>query len=135
LPCQETLRSGKADNIIKTIYTMKLALYNLLLFLLFSCVTKNNDLKYQNTNLNCNENKTFKKEFYKNINVVDSLIYKNQNDQFNKSLLFISKYTNVSFESRLNYARLYPNGIYEKDRKGWLEWYEKNKCNNIQLKK
>ena len=103
---------------------MKLALYNLLLFLLFSCVTKNNDLKYQNTNLNCNENKTFKKEFYKN-----------QNDQFNKSLLFISKYTNVSFESRLNYARLYPNGIYEKDRKGWLEWYEKNKCNNIQLKK
>ena len=81
---------------------MKLALYNLLLFLLFSCVTKNNDLKYQNTNLNCNENKTFKKEFYKNINVVDSLIYKNQNDQFNKSLLFISKYTNVSFESRLN---------------------------------
>ena len=77
----------------------------------------------------------FKKEFYKNINVVDSLIYKNQNDQFNKSLLFISKYTNVSFESRLNYARLYPNGIYEKDRKGWLEWYEKNKCNNIQLKK
>lgn len=135
MPCQETLRSGKADNIIKTIYTMKLALYNLLLFLLFSCVTKNNDLKYQNTNLNCNENKTFKKEFYKNINVVDSLIYKNQNDQFNKSLLFISKYTNVSFESRLNYARLYPNGIYEKDRKGWLEWYEKNKCNNIQLKK
>ena len=114
---------------------MKLALYNLLLFLLFSCVTKNNDLKYQNTNLNCNENKTFKKEVYKNINVVDSLIYKNQNDQFNKSLLFISKYTNVSFESRLNYARLYPNGIYEKDRKGWLEWYEKNKCNNIQLKK
>jgi hypothetical protein len=113
---------------------MKLALYNLLLFLLFSCVTKNNDLKYQNTNLNCNENKTFKKEFYKNINVVDSLIYKNQNDQFNKSLLFISKYTNVSFESRLNYAKLYPNGIYEKDRKGWLEWYEKNKCNNIQLK-
>ena len=97
MPCQETLRSGKADNIIKTIYTMKLALYNLLLFLLFSCVTKNNDLKYQNTNLNCNENKTFKKEFYKNINVVDSLIYKNQNDQFNKSLLFISKYTNVSF--------------------------------------
>lgn len=114
---------------------MKLALYNLLFFLLFSCVTKNNDLKYQNTNLNCNENKTFKKEFYKNINVVDSLIYKNQNDQFNKSLLFISKYTNVSFESRLNYARLYPNGIYEKDRKSWLEWYEKNKCNNIQLKK
>ncbi|GGP06743.1 hypothetical protein GCM10010992_27840 [Cloacibacterium rupense] len=114
---------------------MKLTLYNLLLFFLFSCVVKNNNVKSQNKNLNCNENKIFKKEFYRNINIIDSLIYKKQDEHFKKSLLFISKYSHVSFESMANYARIYPGGIYKEDRIRWIEWYERNKCNDIQFKK
>lgn len=84
--------------------------------------------------IDCKENLEFKKEFFSNIKTIDSLIYKNQNQQFNKSLGFISKYSHVTFESTLNYARKYPGGAYEKDRKIWIDWYEKNKCTNIQFK-
>lgn len=102
--------------------------------LFFSCsMTK--ERVQQKENSKCTENEKFKKEFYENINVVDSLITKNQNEKFHKSLKFISIYTHVSYESTLNYSRTYPYGIYEKDRKIWIEWYEKNKCNNIQFKR
>ncbi|WBV60549.1 hypothetical protein PFY12_00170 [Chryseobacterium camelliae] len=84
--------------------------------------------------IDCKENLEFKKEFFSNIKTIDSLIYKNQNQQFNKSLGFISKYSHVTFESTLNYSRKYPGGAYEKDRKIWIDWYEKNKCTNIQFK-
>lgn len=88
-----------------------------------------------NTNVGCRENLDFKEKYFSNIKTIDSLIYKNQNSQFKKSLVFISKYSYVSFESMANYGKLYPGGNYKEDRKGWLEWYEKNKCNNIQFKK
>lgn len=39
----------------------------------------------------------------------------------NERIETVSKYSHVSFESRLNYAGLYPSGIYDKDRKGWLD--------------
>ncbi|WP_294732520.1 hypothetical protein [uncultured Flavobacterium sp.] len=57
-----------------------------------------------------------------------------KNESFDSSLKFISKYTHVSFNSMNNYARTYPLGIFEKDKEGWLKWYEENKCNNIQFK-
>lgn len=106
---------------------------NILLIMVFfsSCMTKKQILKEE---LQCIENKKFKNEFYKSINIVDSLITKNQNEVFHKSLKFISIYAHVSYESTLNYSRTYPYGVYEKDRKGWLDWYEKNKCNDLQLK-
>jgi len=85
--------------------------------------------------IDCKENLEFKKEFFSNIKIIDSLIFKNQNQQFNKSLGFISKYSHVTFESKANYTGRYPGGVYEKDRKIWIDWYEKNKCTNIQFKK
>lgn len=87
------------------------------------------------SNEDCNENLIFKKEYFKNIKIVDSSIYKPQGYELKNALLFISKYSHVTWESMLNYARTYPGGIYEEDRKIWLSWYEKNKCKNIQFKK
>lgn len=113
---------------------MKKIIFIFPFFLLASCTIFPEKNKVS-TNGECIENVDFKKEYFLNIKMIDSLIYKNQNDQFKKSLQFMSKYSHVSFESTLNYARLYTGGAYEKDRKVWLDWYEKNKCNNIQFKK
>ncbi|KAA2223763.1 hypothetical protein [Chryseobacterium sediminis] len=112
---------------------MKNILNIIFVMFFFSCsITKKEILSKGSSK--CIENKKFKYEFYKNINIVDSLITKNQNESFHKSLKFISIYSHVSYESALNYSRTYPYGAYEKDRKGWMDWYEKNKCSNIQLK-
>jgi hypothetical protein len=102
---------------------------------LINCTSKTNTYNNIALNSECVENLKFKKEYFNSVKVVDSLIYKDQNSQFKKSLLFISKYSYVSFESMANYGRLYPGGNYKEDRKGWIDWYEKNKCNNIQFKK
>lgn len=85
-------------------------------------------------NVNCKENLKFKEKFFSNIKIVDSLHFRNQNKQFSKSLSFISKYSHVTFESKTNYTGLYPEFQYKHDRKIWIDWYEKNKCTNIQLK-
>ena len=82
----------------------------------------------------CNENLEFKKVFFQNIQNVENLIYKSQNESFHNSLKFISKYTKVSWESMANYSRTYPSGIFEEDKLVWLKWYEENKCGNIQFK-
>lgn len=82
----------------------------------------------------CKENLEFKEKFFESIKSIDTLIYSIQGRKFHESLDFISKYTHVSSESMLNYARIYPGGVYEKDRKIWIDWYEKNKCTNIQFK-
>jgi hypothetical protein len=84
--------------------------------------------------IDCKENLEFKKEFFSNIKTIDSLIYRSQNQQFNKSLGFISKYSPVTFESKANYTGRYPVGAYKQDRQIWIDWYEKNKCTNIQFK-
>ncbi len=117
---------------------MRQIIYSLTLLLaLMNCSAsnsaQNNSVIFNNEK--CNENLDFKKEYFYHIKMIDSLVEKSQNKQFTKSLLFVSKYAHVSAESMLNYARTYPYATYEKDRKGWLEWYEKNKCNNIQFKK
>jgi hypothetical protein len=113
---------------------MKNLFFILIFLLLVNCksIKKSNNLSVDG---NCIENLDFKNEYFYNIKIIDSLIEKNQNTQFSRSLKFMSNYSHVSFESTLNYARLYPIGAYERDRKGWLDWYEKNKCYNIQFKK
>jgi len=112
---------------------MKNLLYVFFVVFFFSCSLTKKEISSKE-HLQCVENKKFKTEFFKNIDIIDSLITKNQNENFNKSLKFISIYTHVSFESMLNYSRTYPYGVYEKDRKAWIDWYEKNKCSNIQFK-
>jgi len=101
-----------------------------LTILIFSC-SPSKSLKVAST---CNENKNFRIAFFQNIDNVESLISKEQNKSFRNSLQFISEYTHVSFEDMANYARIYPTGSLEKDKKVWLEWYESNRCNNIQFK-
>lgn len=84
--------------------------------------------------VDCKENLEFKEKFFESIKFIDTLIYSIQGRKFKETLNFISKYTHVSSESMLNYAGLYSGVAYEKDRKIWIDWYEKNKCTNIQLK-
>ena len=122
-------------------------LTNILIFAISSCSSsKQTDLE----KTICNENLKFKKVFFEKIQYVENFMLKqsefksiqdveNYNtteriDSFNYSLVFISKYSKVSFESMANYDRSYPYGVYEKDKKNWLKWYEENKCANIQLK-
>lgn len=84
--------------------------------------------------VDCKENLEFKEKFFESIKFIDTLIFSIQGKKFYETLNFISKYSHVSSESMLNYARTYPGGVYEKDRKTWVDWYEKNKCTNIQFK-
>lgn len=84
--------------------------------------------------VNCKENLVFKEKFFSSIKFIDTLIYSIQGRKFKEALLFISKHTHVSAESMSNYAGVYPEVAYKKDRKIWLDWYEKNKCTNIQFK-
>jgi len=72
---------------------------------------------------------------FKDIDEYERVVTEQKVAEFNSCLIFISKYTYVSFESMANYNGSYPIGIYEKDKEGWLKWYEGNKCNNIQFKK
>ena len=123
-------------------------IYIILIFLFFSCSTmsKKNEIH----NRVCNENLKFKSEFFRNIEIVtyymtestsissfkeyEQLITNEKIKNYQLSLKFISYYTHVSFESMANYARTYPIGVFEMNKKGWLKWYDDNKCNDIQLK-
>ena len=85
---------------------------------------------------NCNENFAFKKAFYRNIEQVENYVVGNGNRlEFKKSLEFLSKYVRVSNEKMLNYDNSYTTiADFKQDKKDWLDWYEKNRCNNLQLK-
>ena len=107
-------------------------LLSLTLLLFVSCSSIQNS--GSRTEKYCNENLEFKKVFFKNVRNVETLIDKNQNKSFKNSLNFIGKYTYVNFESMTNYAGTYPIGVFDKDKKVWLNWYEKNKCKNIKIK-
>ena len=100
--------------------------------ILFSCSSTNSRIVKQENY--CDENLIFKKAFFENIRNVENLIDKHQNESFRNSLKFIDIYSDVSFESMTNYAGTYPFGVFEKDKKVWLKWYEENKCQNIQIK-
>lgn len=86
------------------------------------------------TIITCNENQKFKEKFFYHIHNIDRNISVAQDMKFRESVIFISNYAPVSLERIMNYSRTYPIGVYEEDRKKWLEWYEQNKCNNIQPK-
>jgi hypothetical protein len=106
--------------------------YIYLILLCFSCSSIKKNIEPQKDH--CNENLKFKIEFFKNIENIENQMTKEKDDTFDISLKFISKYTHVSFESMANYANNYPIGVFEKDKEGWIKWYDKNKCNDIQFK-
>ncbi len=116
---------------------MKILSIFTVLFILINCkATKIVEPENLSINGDCVENLDFKKSYFDQLKIVDSLmnIYAQRLSK-NSSLIFISKYTHVSVESMLNYAEIYPFVTYKKDRKGWILWYELKKCNNIQFKK
>jgi hypothetical protein len=82
----------------------------------------------------CRENKKFKEVFFYHIEYVDNHISSVQDSTFRKSIIFLSNYVPISTNRIMNYARIYPISIYEKDRAKLIEWYELNKCTNIQFK-
>ncbi|MEX0995628.1 MAG: hypothetical protein WDZ45_01110 [Flavobacteriaceae bacterium] len=83
---------------------------------------------------NCVENTEFKEKFFYHFNYIENNISVLQDSKFKESVIFISNYAPVSTNNIMNYSRTYPIGIFEKDRIKILEWYEENKCNNIQFK-
>lgn len=106
-------------------------LYFLIIALTFlSCKSANVD----NSNSDCTENSQFKEKFFFNLNYIEKNITEVQDEKFKNSLEFLSKYVYISFDEFGSYSNTYPIGIFEKDKKGWLKWYEENKCNNLKLK-
>jgi len=84
----------------------------------------------------CNENVIFKKTFFDNIEKVETYTQgKGKRDDFDDALTFLSKYTHVSFDDMANFSTSYTSlKSFNKDKEGWLKWYDENKCNNIQFK-
>ena len=117
------------------------ALYVLALLTLFSC-------SGSKSISSCNENMRFKKEFFKQIQNIEDAYKEDESTLINKdyealskkdeefwdSLQFIMNYTYVSRETMDSYVWSYPEEIFLKGKKGWLKWYEENRCNNIQFK-
>ena len=122
-------------------------LYIILILLCFSC---RGVKKVEVVQVPCTENMRFKDEFFKHTKIVDDYMkfeaagidideyLQAMSDEkvlrFKASLLFISKYSHISFESMVNYSNSYPLGVYWEDKENWLKWYEENKCDNIQFK-
>lgn len=96
----------------------------------FSCKSIN----VVNNGNNCVENTQFKEKFFFNINYIEKNITEVQDVKFKNILYFLSKNVHVSFDRMLNYANTYPIGVFEEDKKGWLKWYDENKCKNIKIK-
>jgi hypothetical protein len=99
----------------------------LIILILISC-------KSTKPKIDCDENEQFKQMFFSHIENIDKNMTISQNAKFRESVIFISNYAPTSTNEIMNYARSYPFGIYQQDRKKWIEWYEENKCKNIQLK-
>lgn len=85
-------------------------------------------------NSDCNENIKFKEMFFYHAKYVENNIGVLQDSVFRKSVIFISNYAPVSVNNIMNYARSYPIGVFNQDRIKWMEWYDENKCRNIQFK-
>jgi hypothetical protein len=104
--------------------------------------------------VSCVENKDFKKEWKKNIEFLDNYyamrenisVYEEatrnysiteiseENDRYFSSLEFVSKYVTINYVYKTSFSGSIPYRIYFEEKENWNEWYEKNKCSDIQLK-
>ncbi|MBP6430637.1 MAG: hypothetical protein KA319_02635 [Ferruginibacter sp.] len=109
---------------------MKIIYLMISISLFIGCSSKLNGGKVND----CNENREFKETFFNHVENIERNIFVRQDSAFKNSLIFISRYTHVSLEEMLNYAGLYPSSAFETDKKGWIQWYEGNKCNYIRFK-
>jgi hypothetical protein len=76
----------------------------------------------------------FKEMFFQHVEYIEKNITVSQDSTFRQSVIFISNYAPVSTDQIMNYSTTYPVGVFEQDRIKWMEWYEENKCKNIQFK-
>ncbi|WP_417602116.1 hypothetical protein [Owenweeksia hongkongensis] len=88
----------------------------------------------------CLENNEFKAFFFNHIDNVEAYTLGRKNSQnevvswrmFKESIDEIGNYCEVSYDEMSNYSFQYPNlSVFESDKKKWLDWYEKNKCNDL----
>jgi hypothetical protein len=120
----------------------------LLSIILISCSNKITNID------KCKENIAFKKEWDENINFLINYYNVRQNesvyeeaignysitefseegDRYLSALEFISKYIPISYEYKTSFSGKLPYSIYLKEKERWNNWYEKNKCSDIQLK-
>lgn len=127
-----------------------LNIYVIVFFLSMSCANKKSS--QMNKNIICNENDFFKELFFKHLNYLDSyyessgIVVYNTDDSFEEkirkldkensdyynALSFFSKFPGIDYKYIGTYTGRIPYKIYLNEKKIWLEWYEKNKCNNIQ---
>jgi hypothetical protein len=57
-----------------------------------------------------------------------------ENDRYFSSLEFVSKYVTINYVYKTSFSGSIPYRIYFEEKENWNEWYEKNKCSDIQLK-
>jgi hypothetical protein len=88
----------------------------------------------------CFENMKFKEKVFHNISVAEcyteerttNAIHTIKSKTFLRSLSFISKYTHVSLNTVANYQIGYVSmDAFRIDKSKWVDWYDKNKCNNL----
>lgn len=84
----------------------------------------------------CNENIEFKKIFFQSIQNAEEVIYGKSHNRtkYDEGLGFLNHYVFVDYEKTLNYRGIYTLKGFEDDKKKWIDWYEQNKCSNIQFK-
>jgi hypothetical protein len=85
--------------------------------------------------LDCNENLLFKKKFFQSIKDVEEYTVDfGDREKFDLALVFLKKHVYVSSDKMLNYNNAYESvEAFQIDKGNWLEWYKKNKCNNLIL--
>ena len=110
---------------------MKRVTFLAILLLLNSCLATKGSNKRE-----CDENQIFRNIFFDAIRKVENdMLGKGEPGDYNEGLDFIDDYTKVSYDKMLNYSRSYTTmKEFEKDKKVWLRWYNKNKCYNLQVK-
>jgi hypothetical protein len=115
-----------------------------------------NNKEFSRAKEDCIENLIFKKEFSKNLLILDSyydkklksiniasdksITFQDKMDRIDKiksdyykALSFFSKYLKINYQYKGNYTSEIPYNIYIDEKKIWIDWYEKNKCNNLQF--
>ncbi|MBF0695539.1 MAG: hypothetical protein IR153_10840 [Flavobacterium sp.] len=79
----------------------------------------------------------FREKFFKSIHDAEDVIHGKSHNrkQYDEALSFLDDYVCVDYEKTLNYRNIYTLKGFDDDKKGWLKWYEENKCNDTQFKK
>ena len=93
------------------------------------------------TTNDCNENLEFKQKFFANISLIEKYTkeqktftrYPITTDSVMKSMKFIYMRTKILSDEIYNYNFGYKSyKLFEIDKRKWLNWYNANKCNNLQ---